>query len=596
MRTLGKILLAVLATFGFFTLLLFVAGLYAVFQLQGMRPSPTPVAGDMVLAINLDSKFIEGNSGRRIEGFGLASATSLQDAIIGIRRAKDDARVVALKAIVSSQSLGLAQIQEIRDIVAEFRTSGKPALLFSETMGEGDGRLSTYYLATAFNDIWVQPSGTVGVAGIGTDAFFLKKFLERFGVRAEFIARGEYKSAPETLTQTGMSPANREETQALLGSWFEQMVSGIGENRRLEPSAVKAFIDKGPLLASEALQAGLIDHIGYKDEFDDALNRQAKGATSVDLGRYLDMPHAPGTRTATKRIALIHAVGEISRGDENSSPFVGEGGIRSGPMAKAIRRAAEDKKVDALLIRIDSPGGSYVASDTIWREIVKAKERHKPVIVSMGDTAASGGYFIAMSADRIFAQPATVTGSIGVYTGKMVVGGVLDKLDINHERITLGDSAGTFSSITAFTPKDVARINQMLDATYADFTGKAAQGRGKTPEEIDRVARGRVWSGADALKAGLIDELGGFAKAIDYTKTQIGLQPDDQVMLVPFPEPEQPWWILFKALEDGDLPLSIAAYAKFATWLHAALGPVVGQFNAMQLNGPQAAMAPVAVK
>jgi protease-4 len=595
MRTFGKLLLALLASLGFFTLIIFVGILYAVFQIQGTRTPSLPVTGKVVVSLDLDDAFVEGNSGPRLEGFNFRSVTSLQDVIIAIRRAKDDARVVALKATVSNQSMGLAQVQEVRDAVADFRTSGKKAYLFSETMGEGEGTLSTYYLAAAFGDIWVQPTGTVGVAGIGSDNFFLKKFLERFGVKASFLARGEYKSAPETLTNTAMSPANREETRAMIGGWFDQMLAGIAENRKLAVDVVKAMVDKGPLLADEALQGGLIDHLGYRDQFDDMLKKESSGATAITLARYLGLPRSPSIPTGSKRIAMIHAVGEIARGDDkDGQSLVGSTGVRSDEMVKAIRKAADDKKIDAILIRIDSPGGSAVASDTIWREIVKAKEKKKPIIVSMGDTAASGGYYIAMAADRIFAQPATVTGSIGVFTGKVIFGDALTKLDINHERVAFGDSAGTFSAITDFSPKDVERINRMLDATYADFTSKAAEGRGKTKEEIDKIARGRVWTGADALKVGLVDELGGFAKAIDYTKTKIGLKAEDPVILVPFPEPDQPWWLLFNAFENGDVPLSILAFTRISAWIERVAGPVFSELGA-QMRGPQARMTPVTI-
>ena len=247
---------------------------------------------------------------------------------------------------------------------------------------------------------------------------------------------------------------------------------------------------------------------------------------------------------------------------------------------RPIRKAADDARIAAILIRIDSPGGDYVASDTIWREIIKAKEKHKPVIVSMGDMAASGGYFIAMGADHIFADPATITGSIGVFLGKIVVGDALAKLDIGHDRVVFGDSAGTFSATSDFSPRDLARLNQMLDATYADFTGKAAQGRGKSQAEIEQVARGRVWSGSDAVKVGLVDEMGGFTKAVDYIKTKIGLKADDAVTLVPFPEPAQPWQELLKSLEDGDMPLTASAFVKTAQWFNTMLGPFMAAVSA----------------
>lgn len=592
MRTFGKALLALLASLGFLTLLLIVGIFYGISRLEHTRTPSLPVSGKMVLKLDLDDNFIEGNSGPKLEGFNLTSSTSLQDLVVAIRRAKDDPRVVALRGTVSQTPLGFSQIQDVRDAVAEFKASGKPAYLFSETIGEGGGALPTYYLATAFSDIWLQPSGNVGVAGIGLENFFLKNFLARYGLKGSFLARGEYKSAPEMFVNSAMSPANREESTALINGFYGQMVDGIAQTRSIDAQTVKGIIDKGPQIAADALEAKLIDHIGYRDQFEDMLKTASSNATEVELNRYLGMPRASTMASGGKRIAVIHAVGDISRGDDSPSLVGGSTGIYSDSMVKALRKAADDKNIEAIILRVDSPGGSAVASDTIWREMVKAKEKKKPIIVSMGDTAASGGYYISMAADRIFAQPATITGSIGVFTGKPVIGEALKKLDINYERITAGESAGTFSVVTDFSPTDLESINRSLDETYREFTTKAAQGRGKSVEDIQKVARGRVWTGEDAVKAGLVDELGGFAKAVDYAKTRIGLKATDAVILVPFPEPDQPWWTLFRAFDTGDMPISLSKDLKTLMWLERVFGPVLRQINGHG-QGVQAYMAPV---
>lgn len=596
MRTFGFVVLGIFSGIGLLTLALIVGLVYLVASFDGVRKPVATVPSKIVLTLDLDENLVEGPGGPRLEGFSLKSAPTLQETVIAIRKAKDDARVVGLKATLNNPSVGLAQSQELRDVVAEFRAAGKPVELFSESMGEGAGALPTYYLAAAFGDIWVQPSGTVGIAGIGTEGFFLKNFLARFGIKGSFVARGEYKSAPEMFTNTSMSEANREETRALLGSWFGQMVDGIAADRKMSADAVKTIIDQGPQMAKEALDKGLIDHLGYRDEFDDAMKKQYQGAQDMELDRYARIP-VPGAGAASKRIAVIHAIGEIDRGGADDSPFSDRTGIHSTRMVKAIRKAADDKNISAILLRIDSPGGSYTASDTIWRELVRAKEQGKPVIVSMGDTAASGGYFIAMLADRIFASPATVTGSIGVFTGKMVIGDALTKLDINRERITFGDSTGMFSATTDFTPKDIERLNRTLDATYADFTGKAAQGRGKTVEEINRVARGRVWSGADAIGAGLVDELGGFLKALDYTKTKIGLKATDRVRLVEFSDSREGWWDFFKYFDDSDVPDDVEAFFRTAAWFTKVFAPLMHEMNnAAEAKGLQLYMTPVGAK
>ncbi|MGE4062959.1 MAG: signal peptide peptidase SppA [Rhodospirillaceae bacterium] len=595
MRTLGKILLGILASFGLFFIVALVGLLYAISSFRDDEPRAR-APDKIVLTLDLDEQLSEGRAQEGLANFGFKSEPKMQDMIIALRRAKDDPRVVALRATMSVSPLGLAQMQEVRDMVAEFETSGKPTFLFSETMGETVGAMSSYYLASAFNTIWVQPSGTVGVAGIGTEELFFKDFLERFGLKASFLQRKEYKSAGEALTNSAMSPANREALQALLGSWFDQMVAGIAESRKLAPETVRTFIDRGPLMAREAREGGLIDAMGYRDEFDAEVKKTAADASALDVGEYLDLGYS--ARGTSKKVAMINAVGTIVRGDEDDGGglFNSAVGVRSGVMAKAVRDALEDDDIAAVLIRVDSPGGSYVASDTIWREIVKAKDKKKPVIVSMGNVAASGGYFIAMPADRVFAQPATVTGSIGVVMGKVVVAGALEKLDINWDRVTFGESAGIFNSTTDFTPAQLARLNEMIDATYLDFTSKAAQGRGKSLEEIEKVAKGRVWSGEDALTAGLVDELGGLSKAIDYTKTRVGLQPTDSLELVAFPKPKSRFAELLGGLENPDLPFGLVRALEGLARLGDAVGPLLNELEAANRPGVQLYHEPVRVK
>lgn len=595
MRTVGKILLGLLASLGLLVIVTFVGGLYVVSSFKG-DDKKASAPNKIVLTLNLDEQITEGRAGSGFASLGLKSHPKMQDMVIALRRAKDDPRVVALRATMSASPMGLAQMQDLRDLIADFETSGKQTYLFSETIGETVGAMSTYYLASAFDNIWVQPSGTVGVAGIGTEELFFKDFLDRFGIKGAFLQRKEYKSAGEAVTNSSMSPANREAMTALLGSWFEQMVGGIAESRKLTPDAVKTLVDRGPLMATEARDGGLVDALGYRDEFDAAVKARAAGASDLTIAEYLDLGFS--SKGTSKKIAMINAVGTIVRGDESDDGglFNNSVGVRSGVMAKAVRDAFEDDDIAAILIRVDSPGGSYVASDTIWREIVKAKDRKKPVIVSMGNVAASGGYFIAMPADRIFAQPATITGSIGVVMGKIVIGGALEKLDINWERVTFGESAGIFNSTTDFSPQQLARLNQMIDATYLDFTSKAAQGRGKTLEEIEKVAKGRVWSGQDALAGGLVDELGGLSKAIDYTKTRLGLQATDALELVSFPKPEGRFAALLRSFEGPDFPFGVVSGLQTLARLGEILAPVLNEVDAANRPGTQLYVEPVKVK
>ncbi|MDX2141945.1 MAG: signal peptide peptidase SppA [Rhodospirillaceae bacterium] len=593
MKLIGKLLLGVLASIGFFFIVAIGVGIYLAMQFDGLAAPKISTPDKIVLMLDLDQDLAEGSGDRRFDAFALHPRATLQDTLIAIRRAKDDPRVIGIAATISDQALGLAQTQDVRDVIAEFRTSKKPTMLFAETIGEGVGATPAYYLAASFGELWVQPSGTVGLAGIGIEQPFFKAFLDRFGVKANVIQRKEYKSAMENLTNERISPANRESLEALLGSFFDQFVAGIAQDRDLAPADVRRLIDKGPLMAQEALGAKLIDRIGYRDQFDDALDKAMPEAKTAEIGEYLSYGPPAGRAEPKKRVAMIHAVGEIVRGRDDG-PFGQDGVITSETMAQAIADAAEDDDIAAIILRIDSPGGSYVASDTIWREIVLAKEK-KPVIASMGNTAASGGYFLAMAADRIFAQPATITGSIGVIMGKLVFAGAFEKLDINWDRITFGESAGMFSAVQEFSAKDLARLNEMIDASYLDFTTKAAQGRGKDVADLERSARGRVWTGADALKAGLVDELGGLGRAIDYTKEKIGLALTDTVMLVPFPAPEDPWKALLKAIEDGNLPFGLMSGMQMLSTLAERLAPLDAAARAVNRSGVQLYAEPVAV-
>ncbi|TAL02943.1 MAG: signal peptide peptidase SppA [Rhodospirillaceae bacterium] len=594
MRSLGKILVGLLASIGFIVVVLIGLGIYAAARWEGTHEAHR-APDRFVLTLDLDKGFDESPDGTKLASLKFGPHVTFQDAVLALKRAKDDPRVIGVAASLNDQAIGIARIQEIRDLIGQIRAAGKPTTLFSESIGEGTGAMSSYYLASAFGDIWVQPSGDVGIAGIGIEQPFFKKLLDRIGVKASFVKRKEYKSAAENLTDESMSPANHEELQALLGGWFDQMVTGIAGDRKLTPAAVKDLVDKGPLTAAEAKDGGLIDHLGYRDEFEANLGKTTGGMVHVPLSKYAQMEPPEGRPEPKKSIAVITAVGEISRGTADDSPLSSDNGIKSAVVAKAIRDAVGNQNVAAIIIRIDSPGGSYVASDTIWREVVRAKQSKKPVIVSMGDVAASGGYFIAMAADRIFAEPGTITGSIGVLSGKIVIGGASDKLDVHWDRITAGESAGLYSSTTDFTPKQLARLNEVMDTVYTDFTTKAAQGRKVDVETLEKSAHGRVWSGADALKVGLVDELGGFAQALDYTKTQIGLKPSDTVWLLSYPPAEDPWEKLLKTLSDGDVPSDIFTMMRSAAEIGRVLAPAEGILAGTSTHGPQLQMAPVIV-
>ena len=585
MRTLGKIFLTFLASIGFLFVVISGIAMYLVFTSDGdERTAEAPQR--MILTLDLDAGYSEGQPPQALTSFGVGRGTTLQDAVIALRRARDDDRVKGVVATISGQSLGLAQIQDIRDALASFRESGKPALVYSDTIGEAGGATLAYYLASAFDEVWLQPSGNVGLTGLALQQPYLKDFLDNLGLKFNAIQRYEYKTAAENLTQSEMSAENREALDAVFGSIFDSVVNGIAQSRDLSEEQVLALMADGPLLAQEAQEGGLVDRLAYWDEFEERIDGEFIAAEHVSVNRYLSFGLPKDTPKAERSIAMIHAVGPIQRGEAEPGPFGGEQVVGGDTLAEAIRSAAEDDDIDAILMRVDSPGGSYVASDTVWREVVKAKETGKPIIVSMGNTAASGGYFIAMAADHIFAAPGTITGSIGVIMSTLVAEDAFEKLDINWVTLTYGENGDMYTITREPTEAELARINRSLDAIYDDFTSKAALGRDMPVGDMRRIAKGRIWSGIDAERIGLVDELGGLSDAIDHTKVALGLDPESLVQLVAYPPPKDPLEALLDALESGDLPFGLSSALKLLATLSSTAEAWIGPY----MKGPEGAV------
>jgi protease IV len=452
----------------------------------------------------------------------------LSDVIDGLRRASRDGRVKALVVKVGGRPIGLGIVQELRQAIHEFAEAGKVTVAWAESFGEFSAANVAYYLATAFDTIWLQPSGDLGLTGLAVERIFLRGALDKLGADFQVGKRHEYKSAAEQLTEHGFSGPAREETERLTASVTEQLSSAIAERRGLDPEQVGKLIDRGPFLAGQALQAGLVDTLGYRDEvYASVRQRSGEGSVLLYLTRY-QRSRALAERarklpvTREPSVALIYATGPIRRGRSGRGPLAG-GAMGSDTISAALRAATADDQAKAIVLRVNSPGGSYVASDTIWREVVRARAAGKPVVVSMSDVAASGGYYIAMAADVIVAQPGTITGSIGVLEGKPVLGEALGRAGVSSDSVIQGAHAAMFSQLKPFTEDEWALISQHLDHIYADFTGKVAEGRRMTPERVHELARGRVWTGADAKANGLVDELGGLDQAAGIARLRAGL-------------------------------------------------------------------------
>jgi protease IV len=466
----------------------------------------------------------------------------LADVLDGLRRARSDDRVKALVAKVGGRPIGLAQVQELHAAIREFARSGKLTVAWAETFGDFSPGNVPYYLATAFDRIYLQPSGDLGLTGISVQNWFYRGALDKLGVEFQVGARGEYKSAAERLTEHGFSGPAREALQRLAASIVEQLAGAIAQRLDIPAQDARALIDRGPFVAGEALDTGLVDALGYRDEVYAAV-REAAGpdAYLLYLGRY-QRARTLGERArklptpAEDGVALIYAMGPIRRGRTARSPLGGNS-MGSDTMSGALRSAVADHRVKSIVLRVNSPGGSYVASDTIWREVVRARQAGKPVVVSMSEVAASGGYFIAMAADTIVAQPGTITGSIGVISAKPVLGQALDRAGVNTDSVTEGAHADMFTTSRPYSDEEWEKINGWLDRIYADFTGKVADGRGLSRDQVQEIARGRVWTGADAAGIGLVDEIGGLDTALAVARQKASLPQSAAVRLFPRSHP-----------------------------------------------------------
>jgi protease IV len=512
-----------------------------------LKPSAPPLPDKIILSVDLTQGLADGPGEPGLLRLVVGAKPNLRDFLDAIEAAEADPRVKGIIARVGADEFSLAEVQQIRDAIAGLRTEGKFAIAFADSFGEFGAGTRPYYLATAFEQIWLQPMGSVGLTGLYSDTSFFKGTLDLLGIVPEFDHRGRFKTAANVLTETKMTPPHREEVEDLLTSIAGQVVGGIAQARRLAPDAVRATIDRGPLLADEALQAKLVDRLGYRDEVIAAVHKRAgSDAELIALPTYLDgvkRPHRQG-----QRIALIYGSGLIVRGGGSAGPLSGSEEMAADRMGRAFRAAVRDPKVRAILFRIDSPGGSAVASETIWRNVVFARERGKPVVVSMGGVAGSGGYYIAAPADKIVAEPATLTGSIGVLAGKLVVSDLLKKIGVSTDAAQFGANAAMFSATSQFSPFARSRLEAFLDATYQGFKDHVAAGRHMSPDAVEAVAKGRVWSGEEAKARGLVDALGGYETALRLAKEAAHIPAGEPIQLTVFPREEGLAELLFDRL------------------------------------------------
>ena len=452
-----------------------------------------------------------------------------------LRMAKRDPRISTVLLMPATLELPFwGKVQELRDAVLDFRRSGKTVVAFLEYGGDRE-----YYLASAADRVFLLPSSPLDLTGVASYEIFLRGALDTIGALPDFVWVGAYKTAVNQLIEKGFTPAHREMTESLNRDMYAQLVRGIAEARKKSEEEVRGLIDQGPFAPEDALRLGLVDDLAYLDQLDDRVpalkpaSGQPRRIEGSDYAR--TSPRAAGLRPRS-RIAVLYASGVITSGRSGFDAMNGAS-LGSDTMVEQIQRVRDDDSIRAIVLRIDSPGGSSVASDVIWRElmITRDEKTSRPLIVSMSDLAASGGYYIAMPGQVIVAQPATLTGSIGIYGGKIAIGGTAGKLGVTTETVTSGRNAGMNSPFDTFTPEQRVKLQGYMQGFYADFVRKAAESRHMTPEQIDAVAQGRVWTGQQARERGLVDELGGLDTAVAIAKERANIPADEDVEIVAYP-------------------------------------------------------------
>ena len=463
---------------------------------------------------------------------------TIEDIVLGLEAAATDGRVKGVMLKVGRGPLNIAEAQEIRDAVANFQASSKPIHAFAESFGEGGDGTLHYYVAASADRIFLQPSGDLALMGFLIEQPFMRGALDWLGVQAHVSKRREFKGAPDLFTETAMPGPLRQNLQQLTDSWLMQVVDGIATDRKKDATKVRGWIDHAPWSAADAKKEGMVDELAYWDQAAAVTYGVLGKDASVNIADYAaQIPEPPGT---APKFAIIRGNGPVILGDSKGDPFGGSSNLGSDTIVQAFSDAIDDH-VRAIIFRIDSPGGSYVAADAIWREVARARELGIPVIASFGWEAASGGYFVAAPATKIVAQPGTISGSIGVFGGKPVLTQLWSNLNIHFEGVQSGAAADTESVNRDYSPEAWAKLEKRLDEIYADFTGKVADGRKLAPEKVEEAAKGQIWSGADAKARGLVDELGGLVMAIKLGKQEAKLAQETKVTLVTYPPARERW-------------------------------------------------------
>ena len=530
------------------------AGMAFIWALAAREPA---VARNSTLVLQLDTDLRESSPGDYVrQVFSGSAPASLGNVLEALRKAKVDSRVGAVIVAPSRlQAPFWARVQEVRAGILDFRASGKPVYAFLESADDRD-----YYLATACSRILLMPSSQLALNGLASYSVFLRGTFDKLDAFPDFLHVGQYKTAANQYTEKGFTPADREMSEALNTDLYEQLVRGIATGRKKTEAEVRALIDEGPFLAADAVKAGLVDELAYADQIDDKLKMPGGKLRELSLRDYARVSAPSLGLNRGPKIALLQASGVIVSGASGYDPMNGAV-LGSDTFIKYIREARSDPSVRAIVLRIDSPGGSAIASDAIWRELVITRDEkpHRPLIVSMSDLAASGGYYMAMASPYIVAQPGTLTGSIGVVGGKIVTGGTWAKAGANIEVVSKGRNAEMESPARPFNPEERAKVQQGMEDFYYRFVENAARSRHMTVEKLHGIAQGRVWTGLQAKRVGLVDDLGGLERALAVAKQRAGLSPTAEVQVVTYPPRRTIFDMVSESLQSQGTEAGVAA-------------------------------------
>lgn len=581
----GKILRKTCMALGAVVLFSLVMGFIAATILRGAQSLPE----EMILVLNVTDPIGESDVVQSFSDPFAAAPSRVSDLVAALDRAARDKRVKGLLLSLDAGGMELAHIQELRAAVKRFRAAGKFAHAYTASFADLGSGIGAYYLAAAFDEIWMQPVGMVSITGLALEVPFARGVLDKVGAKPEFLHREEYKSAMESFTNTGMSGPSRENLQSIMDDFSRQIFYDITEDRKIKKPDMQKLVDQGLITGKDALKAGLITKLDYGDKLLDHARETVTGKKDgeetplIAIEDYADVTAAREYDIAEANAAFVHVTGEIVPGADPEPGFATGDYIASG-----IMEAAESDSIQVIVVRVDSPGGSPTASETIRRAIVYAKEKGKKVVVSMGPVAASGGYWITVDADHIFALPTTLTGSIGVIMGKFELSQLWKKVGVNWESIGWGENSRLWSINAPLKETERAALTTAIDATYDAFLERVAEGRNMEPGKVRELAKGRAWTGLQAVKNGLADDLGGLDTALDHAATLTGGKTRKDLRMVVLPRPLSPMEQLVSLL-GGRVAMAQFGYGS-EIW--NTLRPTVQQVRTLERLGPVQAYDP----